>query len=223
MEEARQENPPVPSTRHKLLEAAARVFARSGLEGATTRGIAREAGVNEVTLFRHFQSKDNLLAAVLRQTFSGPGEALQEQGLPPPFSPVFVPGENRDLRAELSQHIQSYERLVRQHIALLRTLIGEIHRHEEHEVRVFKGIFAPLKVGLIATIHAARARGAVRAEVDPLIAADLLGSMIFMNVLRCSSHVCPEYPNERYLDTALDVFVRGIEPFTSAPETASQP
>ena len=41
-------------THQKLLVAAARVFARDGLEGATTRQIAREAGVNEVTLFPAF-------------------------------------------------------------------------------------------------------------------------------------------------------------------------
>ena len=48
----RPDKPAVPAgTRQRLLDAAARVFARSGLEGATTREIAREAKVNEVTLF----------------------------------------------------------------------------------------------------------------------------------------------------------------------------
>ena len=51
--------------RQRLLAAATTVFGRDGLEGATTRAISREAGVNEVTLFRLFQSKENLLAAVV--------------------------------------------------------------------------------------------------------------------------------------------------------------
>ena len=54
-------------TRERLLNAAARAFARDGLRGATTREIAREAGVNEVTLFRHFKSKEQLLRAVLQR------------------------------------------------------------------------------------------------------------------------------------------------------------
>src|SRR5438132_9595373 len=54
-------------TRERLLNAAARTFARDGLRGATTREIAREAGVNEVTLFRHFKSKEQLLRAVLQR------------------------------------------------------------------------------------------------------------------------------------------------------------
>jgi AcrR family transcriptional regulator len=53
--------------RERILEAAARVYAKHGFRGATTRLIATEAGVNEVTLFRIFGSKSALLEAVLTQ------------------------------------------------------------------------------------------------------------------------------------------------------------
>lgn len=52
-------------SRERILEAAARVYAKHGFRGATTRLIAMEAGVNEVTLFRTFGSKGALLEAVL--------------------------------------------------------------------------------------------------------------------------------------------------------------
>ncbi len=51
--------------REKLLEATAQVFARLGYLGCTTRRVAQEAGVNEVTLFRHFGSKDTLIREAL--------------------------------------------------------------------------------------------------------------------------------------------------------------
>src|SRR6202050_1443581 len=54
-------------TRERLLDAAAQTFSRDGLRGATTREIAREAGVNEGTLFRDFKSKEQLLRAVLQR------------------------------------------------------------------------------------------------------------------------------------------------------------
>ena len=47
--------------RNKLLWAAARVYAKYGYRGSTTRRIADEAGVNEVTIFRQFGSKDALI------------------------------------------------------------------------------------------------------------------------------------------------------------------
>jgi AcrR family transcriptional regulator len=53
--------------RHKILQAAARVYAIHGWRGATTRRIAEEAGVNEVTLFRQFGSKEALLGAAMQE------------------------------------------------------------------------------------------------------------------------------------------------------------
>jgi AcrR family transcriptional regulator len=57
-------------SRERILDAAARVYAKHGFRGATTRLIAIEAGVNEVTLFRTFGSKGALLEAVLTQNDS---------------------------------------------------------------------------------------------------------------------------------------------------------
>ncbi len=52
------------TTRQRLLNTAKELFARQGITHTTTRQIAEAAGVNEVTLFRHFKSKQGLLLAV---------------------------------------------------------------------------------------------------------------------------------------------------------------
>ena len=53
-------------SRERLLEAAARVYAQAGLAGTTTRRVAEVAGVNEITLFRHFGTKERLIAEAIR-------------------------------------------------------------------------------------------------------------------------------------------------------------
>ena len=53
------------------MNAALRVYATAGTRGATTRRIAREAGVNEVTLFRQFGSKEALIRAAVGSTSAG--------------------------------------------------------------------------------------------------------------------------------------------------------
>ena len=55
------------ATRERLLRAAAKLVASDGMEAATTAAIAAEAGVAEGTLYRHFDSKDDLLIAAYRQ------------------------------------------------------------------------------------------------------------------------------------------------------------
>ena len=54
-------------TEERILDAALKVFASEGYAGATTRKIAQEANVAEMTLFRKFQSKENLLREVLKR------------------------------------------------------------------------------------------------------------------------------------------------------------
>lgn len=60
---------PTEGTRTRILDAALDLFYQRGFDGTTTRAIAEGAGVNEVTLFRTFGSKQNIfLAVVARET-----------------------------------------------------------------------------------------------------------------------------------------------------------
>ncbi len=54
---------PAAERRQALVEAAVRVFSARGYAGATTAEIAREAGVSEPILYRHFRSKRELYLA----------------------------------------------------------------------------------------------------------------------------------------------------------------
>src|SRR5512147_1112753 len=56
---------PLPTAREKILDAALRLFSEKGYLGATTREISQEAGVTELTLFRHFGSKERLFEELL--------------------------------------------------------------------------------------------------------------------------------------------------------------
>src|SRR5689334_22038249 len=107
-------------TRARLIEAATEVFSTAGLSGATTREIARVAGVNEVTLFRHFHSKEQLLAAVIQQATSLQAEALAHQD-----------EWTQDLHIDLMHYGKLCSRMMIEHEALIRTFIGEAKRHPE--------------------------------------------------------------------------------------------
>lgn len=56
-------------TRDKIIAAAFELVSAKGYQGATTREIARAAGVAEVTLFRHFTNKESLFTELI-QSFS---------------------------------------------------------------------------------------------------------------------------------------------------------
>lgn len=54
-------------TRERILDAALELFGAKGFVAATTREIAKKAGVNEVTVFRTFGTKQGVYAAMLAE------------------------------------------------------------------------------------------------------------------------------------------------------------
>ncbi len=64
--------------RSLILEAARAVFERDGLEGASMRAIAAEAGYTPAALYFHFESKEAIYAELLQASLSKLGHAAGE-------------------------------------------------------------------------------------------------------------------------------------------------
>ena len=70
---------PAPERRIAIVEAALRVFSTGSYAGATTAGIAREAGVSEPILYRHFASKRELYVACLDEAWRRIRERIEAE------------------------------------------------------------------------------------------------------------------------------------------------
>lgn len=68
----------IEARRSQILEAACRIFSHIGFHRATTRQIAKEAGVAEGTIFNYFDSKDDLLIAMLQHLTRFDQQQLEE-------------------------------------------------------------------------------------------------------------------------------------------------
>lgn len=66
-------------TRDRIVEAAARVFARKGYTAGTTNRIAAEAGVSIGSLYQYFPNKDAVLAELVRRHVDDGSAALTER------------------------------------------------------------------------------------------------------------------------------------------------
>src|SRR5215471_5243695 len=53
--------------RQRILAAAGELFYHHGIRAVGVESIAEAAGTNKMTLYRHFESKDELVAEYLRQ------------------------------------------------------------------------------------------------------------------------------------------------------------
>src|SRR5438876_6345554 len=68
-----------------MLEAAVRVFARAGYHGSRVGDIAEEAGVSHGLLYHYFDSKEEVLETVFRETWRDLLDAMrdaEESGAP---------------------------------------------------------------------------------------------------------------------------------------------
>jgi len=86
----------LPETAENILHAARELFAEKGFSNISTRQIARKAGVNEVTLFRHFGTKVCLYEALFEhygQT-SGVYESFEKDSTMSPHEALLEFGQN---------------------------------------------------------------------------------------------------------------------------------
>jgi AcrR family transcriptional regulator len=105
-------------SRQRILEAARKVYEESGFRGATTRRIAAEAGVNEVTLFRIFGSKDALLSEAIR---AGAGSG----------APCGLPARPEHPEQEVAAWCEATMRHLRSNRALIRKTLSELEERPE--------------------------------------------------------------------------------------------
>lgn len=69
MIDALDHNQKMTKSQEKIIQAATELFAENGFESTSTSDIAKKAGVAEITLFRNFKSKNNLLYHLLAPIF----------------------------------------------------------------------------------------------------------------------------------------------------------
>lgn len=102
--------------RHRILQAAARIYTQHGWRGATTKRIAEEAGVNEVTLFRHFGAKDALLEQMMLH--------LSEEK-----AGMLLPAAPQDPQAELEAWARAHHKEMCAKRPFIRQLMSDLHEH----------------------------------------------------------------------------------------------
>jgi AcrR family transcriptional regulator len=187
------------STHQRILDAAYRVCAERGLHGATTREIADEAGVNEVTLFRHFGNKEKLIATLFERSVAAQMESLSE----------FEPDIN-DLESDLLRYATRFNQVLFANEALIRTIIGESRRNPEQARQVICESARPMRERLIAYLQTAQKAGAVREDLVLGPAIDAFTGMLLAGMLRRTGLKQVDYSQDEYVTSCVDLFVRGI-------------
>ncbi|MEO1147231.1 MAG: helix-turn-helix domain-containing protein [Cyanobacteria bacterium J06638_22] len=189
-------------TRQRLIQAATQLFIAQGIAETTTRQIADQADVNEVTLFRQFGSKHGLLLAMMEDP-----QVLAQLGM--------ALGQPTSQISNIPQALKSYANVHLQALAqiqeFVRSLIGEAgHYSVENRRALGQGLSranrytAQYLTNVLSQQH-------VQIRMPPEKLASLLNSLLLgYAVLEFSSEFHELWQDrENFVDGLVQLFLYG--------------
>jgi AcrR family transcriptional regulator len=185
------------TTRTALLNVTARLYAEHGWRGTTTRRIAEAAGVNEITLFRQFGSKEALLLESIR--------SASHDGIM-----VALPTVPRRLHAELTAWALAHHGEINGKRQMIRNCLAEWEEHPELAPVVCEG---GMKAFAETTRYLAAARngGLLAAEGSLEAAAVMLMNAVFMDAMtRDVGPMSPPHSVPEVVEMFVDLVLRAL-------------
>jgi len=189
------------STVERITEAALQLISEKGYTAATTKAIAELAGVNEVTIFRHFGNKRGILKAIIEQ-FS--------------YFPLLQQEINKNVTWDLETDLLNFSI---KHFNFLMSIkdfvmIGFKEAMQFPEINEeIANIPLHIKNELIHYFQEMHERGKMR-EIDfEATALSLIAVNFghFMSRARLGTNVS-HMPSEDLLKTSISIFSRGLTP-----------
>ncbi len=155
-------------TKEKILGATLKLISEKGYIGATTREIAQEVGVAELTIFRHFGSKEKLFEEVLEKFTFLPRlkELLPElEGLP----------HDEALNAIARRFLDT----LKERKSFVRIMISEITVYPEKVRELYRAFSDELMKTLAGYFSGLRGKGVLREGITPDAAARFFLGVVF--------------------------------------------
>ncbi|PIQ28558.1 TetR family transcriptional regulator [bacterium (Candidatus Blackallbacteria) CG17_big_fil_post_rev_8_21_14_2_50_48_46] len=191
----------------RILNAALELFAEKGYAATSTGAIAKQAGVAEGLIFKHFRNKKELLLQLAR----------------PLLLEFFFPLSVRRIQAILTQeyhHLKELleallrERLafVRQHHRLLRLILQEIWLHPELFESLKEQFQKHLQPTLEAQLKAFQARGEIREMAFSSCLRLILSNVMGLIISRVLLFPEQQEPEEQDIQQTLQTLVQGLAP-----------
>jgi len=187
-------------TRQRLLEATLKLISEKGYLGSTTREIALEAGVTELTLFRHFGTKEKLFEELLNNH-------------------TFLP-QLRELLPELNK--LNYEeglRLIatsfllslKERKSMVKIMYSEVTIYPDKVKALYNKFVKDLMTTLASYFKSMQKKGVLR-MVQPEMAARVFLGMLFA-YFRAEEIMRPggmkKNTTEKQIREMIDIFARG--------------
>lgn len=194
-------------THQRIIEAALQEFTQHGYKGASTRAIAERASVNEVTLFRHFGNKVDLLRIAVEYEVA--------QVKLPDNVDAFV---EMDLREGFSRLIREYLMQLTRKGDILMLGFAESYSHPQI-VDSLKGLFWRIRTMLQSYFSIMQESGKMRQADSYVLAQIVIATLHTAPVVRKTApkEVSDQLTDERLVSSLVETIVTAYEVVKDRP------
>ena len=187
-------------TEQKIVDATIFLLDKEGMNGTTTKKIAKKAEVSEVTVFRKFKSKDNLLKIA---------KIYYSDYFLVKISDIFINYEDTDLESLLKNTWWKLVNFLDNNLDIIKIALDELMSNPEEE-KIFSKFSDEVLKNLTNIFQEQIDKGKIR-KINPSAAALTVFSVIVEGIIfwKFESKVSNDDTN-KYLDDFLDIFINGI-------------
>ena len=189
-------------TDEKIIKATFEILQEEGFAKATTKKIATKAGVNEVTIFRNFTNKKNLVDAA---------KEYYKQILINKLEEIFEFEEDDEIEEYLKISFFGILNLREEDLSILRVAMEEV-REDPEKKNLISNITDVVLNKLEEFFKIKMEKGIIR-EVNPKSVAIMCFGMLFQSVIlwKVYNHDL-DFETNYYADDLIDLMYDGIKP-----------
>lgn len=188
-------------TEEKIVNATFNILQKEGVTKATTKKIAKEAGVNEVTIFRKFDSKKNLVEVTKNYHIQLFMEKLEE---------IFDFRDNEEIEEYLQISFFGLLSLTDNEFSVLKVALEEVREIPENKLLISQVTDAILDKNE-EFFKMQIEQGKIR-EVDPRVLGAICFSVLFQSIVFWKVYnISQDLETSKYNEKFLDIIFNGIK------------
>ena len=190
------------STDLKIIKSTFGILQREGFAKATTKKIASEAGVNEVTIFRNFSNKNNLVELT---------KDYYLQLLIGKLEKIFEFEEDEDIEEYLKISFFGILSLSEEDLSIIRVAMEEVREDPEKDILISE--ITDVILNKLEEFFKIKIEKGIIREVNPKSLAIMCFGMLFQSVILWKIYNKDlEFETNSYADDLINIMFEGINP-----------
>ena len=189
------------SVEEKIINASFKMIEKEGISGATTKKIAECAGVSEVTLFRKFKSKNQLIETAKDYYCNSLIEKLER---------IFEFDQTVTIEEYVRNSFYKVVNLTEQELNIVKIGMEEVRNIPEEKnmyLRITETVILKLREFFTLKIKQNEIR-----KINPDLLALNMFSILFESIVLWKVYSkTPQYDVDKYIEDFLDITINGIK------------